>query len=64
MEQEHTRLIQELEHLASDLQPLGKLQSEQNNDSDNETASDNSEDSSDSEVEEDIQDPDPDVINM
>lgn len=50
MEQEHTKFFQELEHIASDILPLGKLNSEQNNeDSDNETNTDDNSDNSEEE---------------
>ncbi|KAG5677046.1 hypothetical protein PVAND_006830 [Polypedilum vanderplanki] len=52
LEQEHTKFFQELDHIASDILPLGKMNSEQNNEeSDNDTnTDDNSESESESEA--------------
>ena len=51
LEQEHTKFFQELERIASDIAPLGKLNSEQNNDGDSDGTNSDNEDS-DSEDEE------------
>jgi len=50
LEQEHTKFFQELERIASDIAPLGKLNSEQNNEGDSDgTNSDNEESDSEDE---------------
>lgn len=49
LEQEQQKFFQELEQLAQDIQPLGKLQTEQNNDNESNDDSDN-EESSDEEA--------------
>jgi hypothetical protein len=45
LEQEHTKFFQELERIASDITPLGKLNSEQNNEEESDGSNSDNEES-------------------